>query len=315
LKAFLIHKPGPLTTIQDAGRAGLRRYGIPPSGAMDQFSYRVANVLVGNPSGAAALEITLAGLALEALTPILVAITGADLGAQRNDRAAPLWTTWTMERGDRLSFPKRVSGCRAYLAVRGGFDAPEFLGSRSTFLKGRMGQPLKANETLSAGGFLPPAGALRRALPRHLRPAWSSQHAVRVILGPQTASFTQRGLETFLGSAYSISPRSDRQGFRTEGPPIEHVGGPDIISDPTPLGAIQVPGDGKPIVLHRDGQVTGGYAKIAKVIAADLDQFAQMMPGEALRFRSVTREEALALRTQAEQQTNVIVAMVEAQRG
>jgi biotin-dependent carboxylase-like uncharacterized protein len=278
---------------------------------MDQFSYRIANVLVGNAPHLAALEVTLQGLVVEVLTELVVAITGGDLGAHVNDQPAPLWTTLTLARGDRLTFKKRASGCRAYLAVRGGFEAEEFLGSKSTFPKGRMGAPLNANDVLSVGGFRSRTAVPRRTLPAHLRPALSSQHTVRVILGPQTDRFTSRGLDTFLHSTYSLSPRSDRQGFRTEGPPIEHANGPDIISDPTPLGAIQVPGDGKPIILHRDGQVTGGYAKIGTVIAADLDGFGQMIPGDSLRFQAVTREEALALVGQVRQELNVLAAMLE----
>lgn len=313
MKTFLIRKPGSYTTVQDAGRPGLRRYGIPASGAMDQFSYRIANALVGNQPEAAAIEVTMQGLVVEALMRTVVAITGGDLSAHLNDQPAPLWTAFTMEQGDRLSFKKRVSGCRAYLAVRGGFDATQFLGSKSTFPKGRMGTPLKENDTLSVGRFLRRSAAPRRTLPPQFRPPLSLQSTIRVILGPQTDYFTQRGIDTFLQSVYSISPRSDRQGFRTEGPPIEIAMGPDIITDPTPVGAVQVPGDGKPIILHRDGQVTGGYAKIAKVITADLDKFGQMMPGDSLRFEAVDREQALTLAYQARQQLNVITAMIEGQ--
>jgi antagonist of KipI len=310
LKAITVIKPGPLTTVQDAGRPGLQRYGIPSSGAMDQFAYRIANLLVGNPPGGAALEVMLPGLVIEAQSRLIVAITGADLAARRSEEAAPFWTTFTMERGEQLSFTHRKTGCRAYVAVRGGFEAAEFLGSKSTFLKGRMGAPLKAGDTLSTSGFLPPASKLQRSLPEQFRPALASPQAIRVILGPQTDSFTQRGLDTFHQAVYSISPRSDRQGIRTEGPPIESERGPDIISDPTPLGAIQVPGDGKPIILHRDGQVTGGYAKIGKVIAADLDRFGQMVPGDSIRFAPVSRDEALRLAEEARRQMDVIAALV-----
>jgi antagonist of KipI len=315
LKAFTVLKPGPRTTVQDTGRPGLRRYGIPTSGAIDQFSFHIANALVGNPSGAAALEITLVGLVVEAFSPVVVAVTGGDLGANWNNRPAPLWTTFTMEQGDRLSFQKRLSGCRAYLAVRGGIDAAEYLGSKSTFLKGGMGMPLKEGDTVSVGGFLPPSTGLRRMLPSHLRPSQPAQQTVRVILGPQTDYFTQQGIDTFLQSTYTVSPKSDRQGIRTEGPAIEIAKGPDIISDPTPLGAIQIPGDGKPIILHRDGQVTGGYAKIATVITADLNKFGQLMPGDPLRFQAVTRDVALSFAYQSRQQLNLLTAMITSQDG
>lgn len=311
MQAFLIIKPGPYSTIQDAGRPGLRRYGIPPSGAMDQYAFRFANLLVGNSPDAAAIEVTMPGLVVEALSQVLVAITGGDLSPQLNNQPAPLWTALTMQPGDQLGFKQRTSGCRAYLAIRGAFEATVFLGSKSTFLKGRMGALLKENDVLSTGGSLALSAIPRGAFPQHLRPPLPSQHTVRVILGAQLNYFTPRGVDTFLQSAYSVSPRSDRQGFRTEGPPIEFVNGSDIISEPTPIGAIQVPGDGKPIILHREGQVTGGYAKIGNVIAADLDKFGQMVPGDMLHFQAVTRDEALVLARRARQELTAIAAMIE----
>lgn len=311
MRALKVIKPGPHTTVQDAGRPGLRRYGIPTSGAMDQFSLHIANALVGNPPDAAAIEVTLQGFVIEALAQVVIAITGGDLGAQRNNQPAPVWETFVLEPGDRLGFRKRASGCRAYVAVRGGIDSPEFPGSRSTFARGRMGASLKEGDTISIGRLLRPSATRQRSLPAHLRPALSAQQTVRVILGPQTEYFTQHGIDTFLRSVYSISPKSDRQGFRTEGPPVEIAKGPDIISDPTPLGAIQIPGDGKPIILHRDGQVTGGYAKIATVIGADLDKFGQMMPGDTIRFQTVSRDEALTFAYQEKQRLNVIRTLIE----
>ena len=295
MQALLVRKPGTFTTIQDAGRPGMRRYGIPTSGAMDMLSFRIANALVGNPSDAAAIEVTLQGFIVEALAPVVIAITGGDLGAHHNDHPAKLWESLTLEYGDRLSFLKHSSGCRAYVAIRGGIDAPAFLGSKSTFAKGRMGASLKSDDILSIDHLPHPTVIRRRWFPPHLRPALPAEQTIRVILGPQTEYFTQRGIETFLQSSYMISPKSDRQGFRTEGPSVEIAKGPDIISDPTPLGAIQIPGDGKPIILHRDGQTTGGYAKIAKVIEADLDKFGQLVPGDRVCFRAVSREEAVTL--------------------
>lgn len=306
MKALLIRKPGPFTTVQDAGRPGLRRYGIPPSGALDQFSYQVANALVGNPLTVAALEILLPGLVVEALTDCVVAITGGDLDPQ----PAPMWTSFVLHRGEQIAFKKRQTGCRAYLAIRGGISTEKFLGSMSTFTKGRMGRPLQAGDTVSTADSLSRRFVATRYLPVDWRPATPAQQIVRVTRGPQAEAFTARGHDTFLQSVYTISPRSDRQGLRTEGPPIEFVNGPDIISDPTPLGAIQVPGDGKPIILHRDGQVTGGYAKIATVASADLDKFGQMLAGDELRFQIVSREEALALASQARQRLNVVITLL-----
>jgi len=290
--ALYVIKPGPLTLFQDAGRPGYRRYGVPVSGAMDQFSYRAANWLAGNPEDAVALEVLMHGLTLEALRDLTVAFAGADLGVEVDARAAECWCTVRIPRGAKIRFAGRRSGGRAYMAVAGGFDAPRFLGSAATFVKGRMGRPLQAGDILLAG--VAPGCARERRLPPEDRPALEQPQTIRVILGPQDGCFSRRGIQTFLDSDYKVSPHSDRQGFRTEGPPIEAVRGPGIISDPTPLGAIQVPGDGRPIILQRDGQVTGGYAKIAKVIAADLDWFGRLMPGDSLRFEAVPREAALA---------------------
>jgi antagonist of KipI len=297
LEALKIVKPGTLATIQDAGRPGLRRYGIPPSGAMDQFSYRLANLLLGRSkqATAAAIEITLGGFIAEALAPLMVAIGGGNLSPQLNNQPAPMWTTLSIERGDRIAFPKRISGCRAYLAVRGGLQAPEFLHSKSVFTKGLMGRPLQMDDVLFLDQPPPQQQTSRSSVRPEYRPDFSPPHTIRVVLGPQSDHFTPRGIESFLSSEYRLSPQSDRQGLRTIGPPIEFATGPDIISDPTPLGAIQIPGDGQPIILHRDGQVTGGYAKIAVVATVDLDLLAQAFPGDVLRFDAISREEAIEL--------------------
>lgn len=294
MEAFRVRKAGPLTTVQDAGRDGLRRFGVPISGAMDQFAYRTGNQLVENPLGAASLEITLNGLTLEAISTVEIAITGADLEPTVDGQAAPRWETFELRAGQLLRFGRRIRGCRAYLAVRGGIAAPVYLGSRSTFVKGQMGAPIATGDILSVAETLPALGRTH-IWPRERRRPIPDEFTIRVTAGPQQDCFTPAGLMTFFSSEYRIHPNSDRQGIRTEGPVIEIASGPGIISDPTPLGSIQVPGDGRPIILHRDGQSTGGYAKIARVIARDLDWFAQMTPGDRLRFSLVSRAEALEI--------------------
>lgn len=293
MELFRVRKAGPLTAIQDAGRPALRRYGVPPSGAMDQFSYAVGNLLVGNPPGAASLEITLNGLALEVSATAEVAVTGADLDPLVDGQPAPQWETFELRAGQLLRFARRNQGCRAYLAVRGGFAAPLYLGSRSTFVKGRMGAPIASGDVLSRAELLSPLGRTH-IWPRSQRRPIPDAFEIRVTPGPQQDCFTPAGLLTFSSSVYRVHPNSDRQGIRTEGPPIEIATGPGIISDPTPTGSIQVPGDGRPIILHRDGQSTGGYAKIGRVITADLDWFGQMVPGAEIRFQPVSVEAALA---------------------
>ena len=307
MNAFRVIDGGPLTTVQDAGRPGLRRYGIPASGAMDQFAYRVANLLAGNPETAPALEVMFPGLALEALADVTIAIAGADLDAHIGDRPAPTWAAVRLPPGVRLEFRSLKSGCRAYVAAAGGFEAPAFLGSRSTFLKGRIGAAVQAGDVLAVPSA-PPSPPTLASLPPELMRPLPTPFTIRVIPGPQAGHFTARGTATFLESEYTVSPKSDRQGIRTEGPAIETVRGSDIITDPTPLGAVQVPGDGQPIILLRDGQSTGGYAKIGVVISADLDWFGQMVAGDALRFQAVTRDEALAIARDCRQRLDAIAA-------
>ena len=291
MKAFEVLNPGILTTIQDLGRPGFMKYGIPGSGVAGSFSARIANLLVGNSSGAAVLETTLFRLELLALGDLFIAITGGDLSPALNKIPLPMWQAVSIQRGDRISFRARKLGFRAFLAVRGGFDGPKFLNSRSVFARGLMGNPLKAGDTLETEG-----DGLRplclKPLPADLIPILSDKKPLGVLLGPQEDRFTSQGLETFLSSKYTVSSQSDRMGYRLEGPKIEHVKGADIISESIARGAIQVPGDGMPIIMLWDAQVSGGYTKIANIISADLDILAQVMPGESLHFKSVTLEEA-----------------------
>jgi antagonist of KipI len=267
------------------------KYGTPASGVVDRFSARVANLLVGNAPGAALLEITLFRLELLALNDVTVAVTGGNLSPIVNGTPLPMWQTFLVKKGDRVVFRARKEGLRAYLAVQGGFSGQTFLGSRSVFVRGLMGSILRAGEILEteSAGVKP---ASRKSLAKNMIPPFPANDFLRVILGPQEDRFTPKGIETFLSSEYRVSPQSDRMGYRLQGPGIEHMQGADIISEPIARGAIQVPGDGLPILLLWDAQVSGGYTKIANVISADLDRLAQVMPGESLRFQAVTLEEA-----------------------
>lgn len=306
MKAFRILNPGIQTTIQDLGRHGLMKYGIPPSGAMDQTSFVIANLLLRNPENSAALETTLQGLKIEALTKVTISITGADLDPWLHERPAPQWTAFTMEEGDVLQFKKRRKGLRAYVAVQGGFDVPEVLGSRSTYLRGHIGTILREEDTLGTCPFISGALGNGLTLPQEYRPDFNRADPIRVIMGPQDDYFTPRGIETFLNSTYRISPQCDRQAFRTEGPAIEIAKGPDIISDPIPLGAVQVTGDGRPVILLRDAQATGGYAKIAIVARVEIDYLGQMVPGDTIRFQRIDRQRALDLLYEENQRLNRI---------
>lgn len=289
--AFQVLNAGILTTIQDLGRWGFMKYGIPRSGVADRFAAQVANWLVGNGVQAALLEITLFRLELLALNNLEIAITGADLLPYLNGQPVGMWENVYLKEGDRLSFRGRKRGLRAYLAVSGGFIGQEFLGSHSVFPRGLMGQPLKGGDILEIGQAKM-KHKRRRYLPPDLILSNTNKESVRVILGPQEDRFTKEGIKTFLSSSYRVSPQSDRMGYRLQGPKIEHAQGADIISEPIIPGTIQVPGDGLPIILLWDAQVSGGYTKIACVITADLNYLAQVMPGDIVRFEQVSMEEA-----------------------
>jgi biotin-dependent carboxylase-like uncharacterized protein len=291
MKAFQVLHPGILTTIQDFGRKGFMKYGTPASGVADRFSAETANLLVGNDPGAALLEITLFRLELLALTDLTIAVTGGNLTPTINQDPLPRWRSVTVRTGDRLAYRGRKMGFRAYLAVQGGFSGERYLNSRSVFVRGLMGQPLQAKAILEIERSGDP-DLRQRVLPPEMVPDYSQREPLRLILGPQDDRFTPRGIETFLTSEYKVTAQSDRMGYRLEGPKIEHVKGADIISEGIARGAIQVPGDGLPIILLWDAQVSGGYTKIANVITPDQDSLAQTMPGETLRFQEVSLEEA-----------------------
>lgn len=303
MAAFLVEKPGILSTVQDAGRHGYQEFGVPVAGAADEFAFQLANLLVGNQPDEAALELTMAGPVLKILEDGVIAVTGADMDPRLNGRPLPMWEAVRVAPGDVLAFGWARCGCRAYLAVAGGIDVPPVMGSRSTYLRGAVGglegRALGEGDVLRGGTPRIPLEELagRRIPPEHVPeeyrvPRPEATWAVRVVLGPQDDHFTARGIATFLGSAYQVTAECDRMGYRLEGPPIEHVKGPDIISDGIPLGAVQVPGHGQPIIMLQDRQTTGGYAKIATVITSDLWKVAQARPGEFIRFAAVSLAEA-----------------------
>lgn len=296
MSTIVILDPGPQTTVQDRGRFGHLRFGIPPSGPMDSRAFIVANRLVGNADGAAALECTLGGPRFTAGSRCAVAVTGADVPLTVNGRAVPTWTTLHLASGDEVKIGIARAGLRAYVAFCGGIDVPLVLGSRSTYLRGRLGgfdgRALKRGDTLRLHA-VPAPRTLR--LPSQAVPHYDAEVHVRAVLGPQHDRFTARGIAAFLQSPYVMLPQSDRMGARLEGEPIEHVAGHDIVSDGTALGSIQVPGDGQPIVLLLDRQSTGGYTKLATVCSFDIGRIAQMRPGQSVRFHAVSVAQAHGL--------------------
>lgn len=293
MKVFRVIKPGLFTTVQDLGRCGFQRYGVPVSGAMDVFSLIAANLLVLNQSGAACLEITLLGPELEVLNDTQIAITGADLSPTFNGQSVPMWRTLNVSKGDVVSFGENRVGCRAYLAAAGGINVPVVLGSRSTFTRGGFGgfegRPLKTGDLIEASE---PPFKVELSMPEELIPHYENKLTVNVVLGPQADVFTYKGVETFLSSTYMVTTKADRMGYRLEGPVIEHKVSPSIISDAIPPGAVQVPGDGLPIIMMVDAQTTGGYAKIAVVTTPNLSRLGQVKPNDTVRFSRISISEA-----------------------
>jgi antagonist of KipI len=287
-------KAGMLTSIQDLGRAGLQRQGIPPSGAMDAFALRVANLLVGNEPGEACLETTLLGPELEFAGDAMVAVTGGDLGGELNRQPIETWASFPVKRGDILSWRNAGHGCRAYVGFAGGIDVPIVMGSRSTFLRGRFGglggRKLQAGDRITVRGS--PGRLTARRLPTAYRPTYSGDQALRVLQGPQIDCFEEYALDLFLSAEFLVAPDSDRMGYRLAGPRLSHSKAAEIVSDPVVGGSVQVPGSGAPIVMTADRQTTGGYPKIATVITPDIDLLGQLKPGDKLQFRRLSLAQA-----------------------
>ena len=289
---------GLLTTVQDLGRRGYQQYGIPVCGALDPVSLRIANVLVGNPEGEAGLEITALGPTIRFASDSVVAMVGADFKVDLNGRDVRTWESVEVAAGSVLSVGPASDGLRAYLAIAGGLDVPLVMNSKSTDLKGAFGgfegRSLRDGDSLPVGVSPHVANWSQRGLPGGIsrQPTFGQEFQIRVVLGPQDVEFTQSGIDTLLTSEYTVTVDSDRMGCRLDGAEITHVGGPDIVSDGTALGSVQVPGSGQPIILLADRGTTGGYTKIATVITPDIGLLSQAMPGAKVRFAEVSVEEA-----------------------
>lgn len=295
-----ILSPGPLSTIQDAGRFGAMGKGFSPGGAMDTEAMTLANLLVGNAPGVGVVEMTMLGITARFDCDSVIALTGADMCARLNDRPVESYCSIAVHSGDVLSMKAARKGMRAYLAVAGGFDLPVVMGSVSTNLKCGLGG--YQGRRLQAGDELPLNQSGTAYQPRRIAPPGDYPDCIslRVLLGPQDDAFTSQGMETFLTSAYTVTDKADRMGLRLSGEKIESKNGVDILSDGIAAGSVQIPASGTPIIMMADRQTTGGYAKIATVISADLSRAAQARPGTRIRFVQVTEAEAIRLRREAE---------------
>lgn len=299
MASLIVKNPGLLTTIQDAGRIGFGQYGIPSAGAMDILSLQLANILVGNDRYEAAIEITFMGPEIEFDENLIISITGADISPSINGKEIEMHSTVYVNKGDVLKFGTLKNGCRAYLAVSGGFDLPEIMNSKSTYLRGKLGgvegRKLKIGDFLSVNRDKGYKHLGVRKIPKDFIPAFNNQYIVRVIMGPEDDRFTEEGTQTFLNNEYTLSNQCDRMGYRLNGPKIQHKGGADIISGGITLGAIQVPGHGEPIIMMADRQTTGGYTKIANVISVDIPYLAQLKAGDKVKFQKISIQEAQTL--------------------
>jgi antagonist of KipI len=290
--------PGLLTTVQDAGRWGHQSIGVPVAGPMDPFAHRLANALVGNARGAATLEVTLAGPQLRFDAARAFAVTGADFDLRLDGEPVPRTCAGLAAAGAVLAFGERRAGARGYVAVAGGLDVPPVLGSRATHLPtamgGWQGRALRRGDVLPLGE---PSHAAVRSEP-HPQRGFATRGdrpiVIRVLPGPHVDRFDRDALRALTSAPYRVGVDSNRMAFRLEGAALAHRTSADIISDATPVGTVQVPGSGQPMLLMADRQTTGGYAQLATVISADIGLAGQAAPGDRLQFVLCTHAEALS---------------------
>lgn len=283
--------PGVLTTVQDAGRFGYQQFGVAASGSMDMYHHGLANILVGNPFTAEALECTMIGPTFRFTQDNIFAICGAPVSATLDDEPIEMNKAYLGTSGAVVKMGPASKGCRTYIAFSGGFDIPFVMGSKSTYIKGEIGGlEGRALQTGDRIGFVAPKTSLpnmefRRAHSSLIHDFEPTQ-TIRIISGPQLEAFSGEGFSTLLSKPYTVTSSSDRMGYRLDGAKIKHASGCDgnIISDAITKGAIQVPGHGQPIIMMADRQTTGGYAKIGHVITVDLPLVAQLRAGGVIRF-------------------------------
>lgn len=290
--AFKVLKAGMLALVQDLGRYGYHKVGLSNGGPMDEYAFRLANQLLGNPENAPQIEVTYGLFSLEAMAETTIAICGADLNATLNDKPLLAWQTYPIKMGDRLAFQQPQHGLRAYLAVAGGFICPKTLGSVSTVMREKVGGIKRNGEKLQKGdvlSFLPFHERLQNRVPRYAMPDYS-QSNIPMVMGYQHEQFSRIEKALFLSSEYCVSQNFDRMGYRLEGRSVEY-GGEGIISEGIAYGAIQIPKDGQPIVLLRDRQTIGGYPKMGCVTGWGGSLLAQKKAGDCVQFISVSVEE------------------------
>lgn len=298
MSSIKIISPGFFTTVQDGGRHGYRSFGMPVSGAMDFFSHMAGNLLVGNDPREASLELTMKGPEIRFSRRTMIAVTGAEMNPMINGKPVEMWTGIIAGRGDRLSFGSITSGLRSYVSFAGGIDVPEIMGSRSTYIRGKLGghhgRKLEEDDNIR---LFPAIILLRkkRRMPLSLVPEWRKEATLRIMEGVDYNGFTPEATELLQNSPFEVTNYSDRMGIRLSGPFLKHKHKADVISYPLIPGTIQVPGEGRPVIMLADSQTIGGYTQIANIITADLWKTGQLKPGDKVRFSLTSHDDAVRL--------------------
>lgn len=278
---FKVVKSGVYSSIQDRGRFGFRKFGVPVSGPMDAEAFRLGHRIIGNDETETALELFLGGLTLEVLTDHRIVITGADLGAIIDGQEAPIWKTFSINKGQILSFPKPIDGSIAYIIPEGGFSVKKFLGSKSSYYKGEIGDPINQG-TILYGNSMKQEN-FNRGLLEEFIPTYEQEISIELFESPHMKLFKQSSIDSLLTNPYTLRG-GDRMGYFFNGPPLEFIASGDIVSEATQFGAVQVPTNGQPIILMADSQTIGGYATIGTIVRDDLAKVAQLRNGGKIRF-------------------------------
>lgn len=308
MSRLLIQTSTPLCLLQDAGRFGVRHLGVTQGGATDWLSMTWANALLGNSLDAAVVEITLGGLTLIAQSDCTLALAGADLAATVDGQALAPWRSFTIKAGQTLSFIRPLNGARAYLAAPGGFDAPHVLGSCATVVREQLGGPDGLGRALAADDELSYRAHSHavREIPEQQVPRFAPQPVLDVVLGAQMGAFSGQSTFDAFNQPWTLDTRADRMGIRLLGPALVYQGEP-MISEGIPLGAIQVPPDGQPIVLLNDRQTIGGYPRLGALTPLALARLAQCLPQEVVRLRPTTQDAAQRQHLASMQRFNPLV--------
>lgn len=324
--SIIVNKPGLFATVQDSGRFGYQRHGVVVGGAADLAAARTANILVGNEESAALLELTWTGAELQTERDCVAAVCGGDMETRLDGNHCPMWRPFLFRAGSIITLPKRRSGYRTYIAIAGGIDVPLVMDSRSTYVRagigGFQGRALMGGDRLSVmpleagtAGALLKEKLISDAMPGN----WNAGHfaavsrevtIVRAMEGSHFSMLTEASRELIQETVFTVGVQSDRMGCRLEGGGLELKAGGELLSEAVAAGTVQLPRGGKPIVLLADRQTTGGYARILAVATVDIPVFAQLMPGEKLRFELISQREAEELLLESERDFRLLKAAV-----